>query len=343
MQQSKTEKYRILVTRPVPEKALRFLRATGHRVYLNEQDRVLEHHELLERAQGMHGVFCLLTDRIDAAFFQAAGDSLRVVANMAVGFDNIDLSAATQHGVMVTNTPGILTDATADFTWALLLAAARRVPEADRFTRNGHFRAWGPMLMLGQELKGKTLGIIGAGRIGTAVAMRSRGWDMRVLYTARRANEILDNELSARRVDFSEILQEADFLTLHVPLTAETRHLIDRDALQKMKPTAVLVNTARGAVIDEAALVEALQRGEIAAAALDVFEEEPVIHPGLLELENVVLAPHIASATHATRTEMAMTAARNLLQALSGDVPNNLVNHEVLEQLTVRPEKKEKG
>ena len=320
---------RVFLTRPIPEPAITYLRSRCAHFSMNREDRVLERHELHERVAGAHGVLSLLTDRIDAAFFAAAGESLRVVANMAVGYDNIDIEEATRRGVMVTNTPGILTEATAEFAWALLLAAARRIPEADRFTRSGQFKAWAPMLMLGQELSGKTLGIIGAGRIGTAFALRSRGWNMRVLYSSRRDNKILDNELSAQRVDFSVVIEEADFLSLHVPLTPETHHLIDREVLQSMKSTAILVNTARGAVIDEAALVEALQRGEIAAAALDVFEEEPVIHPGLLELENVVLAPHCASATETTRTAMAMTAARNLVQALSGETPENLVNREV--------------
>jgi len=259
---------------------------------------------------------------------------LRIVANVAVGFDNIDVAAATRHRVMATNTPGVLTDTTADFAFSLMLAAARRVADADRFVRAGRFGGWAIDMLLGQDVWGATLGLVGVGRIGSAVARRARGFNMRILYCDEVALPVeIERELGATRVDLPPLLQEADFVSLHVPLTAQTRHLISAEQLARMKPTAVLVNTSRGPVVDEASLAAALRRGVIFAAGLDVFEDEPAVNPALLELDNVVLAPHIASGSVRTRSEMSAMAVRNLLAGLRGEHPPNLLNPEVLDRI----------
>ena len=297
--------------------------------HMNEEDRVLSREELKQAVKGCDGILSLLTDKMDAEVMDAAGPQLKVIANYAVGFDNIDLQAATERGILVTNTPGVLTDATADFAWALLMATARRIPESERYARAGKYKAWGPKLFLGGDFVGRTLGIIGAGRIGSAMAKRATGWNMRILYTDVQPNPNIEKEVGAQFVDMDTLLKESDYISIHVPLTPETHHLIDEAALRKMKPTAYLVNTSRGPVIDEAALARALKEKVIAGAGLDVFEEEPKIHPDLLELENVVITPHIASATHETRNKMATMAATNLIEALRGNRPPNLVNVDV--------------
>ena len=277
------------------------------------------------------GILSQVMDPIRETVLSAPG--LRIVSNVAVGFDNIDLAAATRHGVMVTNTPGVLTDTTADFAFALMMAAARRVAEGDRFVREGEFHGWAIDMLLGQDVWGATLGLVGVGRIGGAVARRARGFDMRILYTDEVAlSAEVERELGATRVDLTTLLHEADFVSLHVPLTAETRHLISAHQLAQMKPTAVLVNTSRGPVVDEASLAEALRRRVIFAAGLDVFEHEPDVDPALLELDNVVLAPHIASGSVRTRSEMSAMAVRNLLAGLRGERPPNLLNPEVLDR-----------
>jgi glyoxylate reductase len=274
-------------------------------------------------------MICLVTDQIDAQVLEA-GTALKVVANVAVGYDNIDVRAATQRGIVVTNTPGAVTEATADLTWGLLLSIARRIPEGDRYIRAGHWHEWKLMFMLGHDVYGQTLGVVGMGRIGQAVARRAQGFGMRVLYHNRHClDTALENALGATRVELSTLLQQADFVSVHVPLTAETFHLINEAALRLMRPTAYLINTARGAVVDEQGLVRALTEGWIAGAALDVFEREPELSQALLELENVVLVPHIGSASVATRTKMAVMAAENLLAAMRGDRPPNVVNPEV--------------
>lgn len=319
----------IYVTRPIPQAGLDILRAAYPDFKMNTEDRVLERHELLARVKGLDALLPLLTDRIDGELLDAAGPQLKIVANHAVGFDNIDLKAATDRGVLITNTPGVLTDATADHAWALLFAIARRIPESERFLRAGKFKGWGPLMYLGGDLTGRTLGVVGVGRIGHAMAMRSRGFNMRVLYTDEFQNTVLERELGALRVELEELLHEADFVSLHVPLLPGTKHLINAKTLRLMKPTAYLINTSRGPVVDEAALAEALQNNVIAGAALDVYENEPAVHPGLLPLENVVLTPHTASATIETRNKMATMAATNLLAGLRGEKPPNLVNEEV--------------
>lgn len=269
----------------------------------------------------------MLTDRMDAEAFDAAGPSFKVVANYAVGFNNIDLKEADARAVSVTNTPDVLTAATADTAWGLLMMAARRLGEAERTVRAGGFHGWGPNDWLGVDIEGKTLGIIGAGRIGTTIARRARGWDMSILYTHRSGKEDFERATCARLVGRDELLRQSDFISLSVPLTDSTRHLIGKRELALMKPTAVLINTARGPVIDEAALVQALRNRQIFAAGLDVYEREPELEAGLVELENVVLLPHLGSATIETRSEMALIAARNIIACLKGETPPNLVNH----------------
>jgi len=318
----------VFITREIPKEAIDLLKANCKTVEVHEGESLLTKEELLEKVRGRDGILCCLTERIDSEVLDAAS-GVRGIANMAVGYDNIDVEAATERGILVSNTPGVLTEATADLAWALLFSAARRIIPADKFTRAGRFKAWGPMMFLGGDITGKTLGIIGAGRIGTAVALRSRGFGMRILYHDPLPNAVLEKELSARRVGLEELLRESDFVSLHVNLTAETRHLIGERELGLMKPTAYIINTSRGPVIDEEALIRALQKRDIAGAGLDVYEDEPCVTRGLAELDNVVLLPHIGSATIATRTKMATMAAENLLAMLKGERAPNCVNPDV--------------
>jgi len=287
----------------------------------NETDTPLPKSELMTRLRGKDGLICQIITTVDDEVL-AQAPSLRVVANVAVGYNNIDVAAARRRGVVVTNTPDVLTETTADFAWTLLMAAARRVVEADRFARSGRWTRWQWDLLWGADVHGKTLGIVGFGRIGRAVARRALGFDMRVLYhDAVRADAAAERELRAAPTDLATLLRESDFVTLHTNLTAETRHLIDARTLRTMKPSAILVNASRGPVVDEAALARALREGWIAAAGLDVFEEEPTIHPDLLPLTNVVMAPHIASASGETRLAMATLAVKNCLAVLEGQPP----------------------
>ena len=321
--------WKVFVTRPIPDPGVPLLEAECE-VHLRRSSVIPAREELLEGVRGADGVLCLLTDRVDGEVIDAAGPQLKVISNYAVGFDNIDVGAATERGIVVTNTPGVLTETTADLAWSLMMCAARRLVEADRFTRAGRFQGWDPMLLLGYDVHGKTLGIIGLGRIGRAMARRARGFAMRVLYyDAVRAPESLEEELGVTFTPLETLLKEADFVTIHTPLLPATHHLIDESALRRMKPTAVLVNTARGPIVDEQALVRALREGWIAYAALDVFEGEPRLSEGLADLDNVVLAPHIGSASHDTRAKMAELAARNLLAVLHGERPPHLVNPDV--------------
>jgi len=317
------------VSREIPKAGIELLQQHCEAVEVNPDDRSLTHDELLQHIKGTNGVLCLLSDRIDDEVF-AAARGVKIFANYAVGYDNIDLEAAKRHGIMVTNTPGVLTDATADLAWALLFAAARKIVVADRYVREGKFRGWGPLLFVGHDITGKTLGVIGAGRIGTAMALKSKGFQMRVLYTDPNKNQTLEDTVGAQRVDTKTLLQESDFISLHVPLLPETKHLIGRDELRLMKPTAYLINTSRGPVVDERALVQALKEGRIAGAGLDVYEEEPKLAPGLMALDNVVFLPHLGSGTVETRTKMSLMAAENIVAGLRGERPPNLVNPEVL-------------
>jgi glyoxylate reductase len=293
------------------------------RVEVPREDRAMPREELLEGVAGKHGLLAMLTDRVDGEVLDAAGPALRVVANMAVGYDNVDLEACTRRGVLVTNTPDVLTDATADLTWGLILAASRRIVEGDRLMRSGRGWAWSPSFMLGREVAGKTLGIVGFGRIGRAVARRAEGFGMPVVYHTRRP---APEPRGAEHRPLENLLAEADVVSVHLPLTEETRHRFGAPEFRAMRPTAVFVNTSRGPVVDEAALAAALRHGEIAAAGLDVYEREPEAHPDLLALENVVLAPHLGCATLETRTAMGMLAARNLVEALTGGRPPTPVN-----------------
>ena len=314
---------KVLVTREVPEAGLRLLEDFDVTVLSEEPP---ERDELLEAVRGAGGILTTLTETLDAEVMDAAGEDLKVIANMAVGYDNIDIEAATERGITVTNTPGILEETTADTAFMLLLAAARRLGEAERFLRAGRWKAWGPKQFTGPDVWGKTLGIIGFGGIGQAVARRARGFDMKILYTARSRKEDAEKEFGARHVKLEELLQQSDFVSIHTPLTDETQHLIGEKELGAMKSSAVLVNTSRGPVVDEAALAETLENKSIFAAGLDVYEEEPKVYPKLLELENVVLAPHVGSASIETRDNMAETAAENLRTVLDGEEPPNPVN-----------------
>lgn len=309
--------YRIFVTRPLVEGGLRWLEEADdvESLEVNPEDRRLEKVEILRAVSGKDGIITLLHDRIDDEVM-SAGDRLRVISNHAVGLDNIDLEAAKRRNIVVTNTPGVLTDATADLTWALILAAARRVVESDRYAREGKFTGWGPSLFLGGAVAGKRLGIVGAGRIGTAVGLRSRGFGMEVVYASRRTNLTLEAEVRAQKVDLERLLQESDIVTLHVPLTSETFGMIGEKEIRLMKPDSYLINTARGPVVDEADLAAALREHRVAGAALDVYEKEPEIHLDLIGLPNVILTPHIGSATVEARLAMAELACRNLLSAL---------------------------
>jgi len=319
----------VYVTRKVPEAGIAVLRDHGVRVDVNPHDRALTREELLSAVGGRHGIVSMLSDTIDDEVLAAAGPQCKVFANYAVGFNNIDVAAATRRRILVTNTPDVLTETTADLAWALMLGIARRIVESDRFFRTGRWDGWGPMQFLGHDIHGATLGVIGAGRIGTAVATRASGFRMRVYYVDAADNDALDR-IGARRVDLETALRESDFVSLHVPLVGETRHLIGRRELAMMKPTAYLVNTSRGPVVDEAALVEALRARRIAGAGLDVYEHEPSPAPGLTERDNVVCIPHLGSATEATRARMATMAAENVIAALTGRRPPNLVNPEAL-------------
>lgn len=321
--------FNVYVTRNIPSDGISRLRMICDNVEINPDDRSLTYEELLAQVKGRDALLTMLSDTIDANLIHEAQD-LKIIANYAVGYDNIDIKAATAKGVVVTNTPGVLTDSTADMAWALLFSIARRVVEGDRFTRTGKFLGWEPLLLLGGDFREKTLGIIGAGRIGTAVALRSRGWDMKVLYTTWSSrNSMLEETLNAKRVDLETLLRESDFVSINTRFSEETRHLIGLREFSKMKPTAYLVNTARGAVIDEAALVVALENGQIAGAGLDVYEDEPGLKPGLAELNNVVLAPHLGSATIETRTKMSLMAAENIIAVLNNRKPENAVNPQV--------------
>jgi glyoxylate reductase len=312
---------RIVVTRRIPEPAIELLHGAGD-VWLSPHDRPLETGELHEAVAGADGVVTLLHDRVDDAFLDAAGPGLRIVANVAVGYDNVDVGACAARGVVVTNTPGVLTEATADLAFALILMATRRLGEGERLIRAQTPWSWSMFFMLGSGIQGKTLGIVGLGKIGQATARRARAFGMEIAYSGRRrASTEAEAEVGARFLSFEELLGAADVISLHCPLSAETRHLIDAAALDRMKPTAFLVNTTRGPVVDEAALAAALRGGAIAGAGLDVFEREPEVHPDLLGLENVVLIPHLGSATVETRTAMGVLAARNVVAVLAGEAP----------------------
>lgn len=301
-------------------------------VQVAPQDGPIEQKDLLAGVRGADALLCILTDTIDADVMEAAGPQLKIIANFAVGYNNIDVAAATQRRIPVTNTPGVLTETTADLAWVLLMAAARRLGESERLLRAGQWAGWGPMLFLGVDIHGKTLGIYGMGRIGQAMARRATGFNMRIIYhdQAPIAPE-REQQLNASYVDKAALLAQSDFLSIHCPLTPETRHAFGEAEFKAMKPTAVIINSARGPIIDEKALAHALNNNVIFAAGLDVFEDEPAIHPDLLECQNAVLIPHLGSASQETRGRMAEIAAANILARLNGQTPPTCVNPEILQ------------
>ncbi len=303
-------------------------------VAMNQLDRSLNREELEAEVAGRQAVLCMLSDQIDGPLLAAAADC-KIFANYAVGYDNVDVAKATRRGILVSHTPGVLTDATADLAWTLLMGASRRVLEGDTLARSGRWHGWSPTELLGADFQGQTLGIVGAGRIGAAVAMRSRGWDMNVLYVDKEHNRKIEAEVGATRVNLEVLLRQSDFVSLHVPLSDETQGLMGAEQFQAMKETAVLVNTSRGKVVDEVALVDALRTGQIAAAGLDTYAREPRLAPGLADLHNVVLLPHLGSATIRTRGRMSELAAGAVISALKGDIASNVVNPEAW---TDRPE-----
>lgn len=310
---------KVFVTRLIPEAGIKLLQEKGYEVGVSDFDGVLPREQLLEKIKGMDAILPLLTDKVDAEFFDAAGPQLKIVANYAVGYDNIDIEEAKKRGVVITNTPDVLTESVAEHAIALMFAMAHRIVESDKFMREGKYTGWAPMLFLGNDLAGKTLGLVGLGRIGSTVAKRlKQGFDMKVMYYDVNRNKALEKELGLVYADLDTVLKQADFISIHVPLLSTTKHLIGGEQLQMMKKSAYLVNTSRGPVVDEKALVEALKNKVIKGAALDVYEEEPEMAPGLAELDNVVITPHIASATEETRGAMSELTAKNIIGVLEG-------------------------
>lgn len=320
---------KIFVTRPIPEAGIKILRDKGYEVFVNETalDRAAANEEILGGVSGADALLSTLTDKVSAEIIEAGLPTLKIIANFAVGFDNIDVEAAKQKNILVSNTPGVLTNTVAEHTFALMLAIAHRISEADRFSRAGLYKAWGPQLLLGIDVSGKTLGIVGLGRIGSRVAEHAvRGFGMKVLYTDIKPSPEFEKEVNAIFVEkLEDLLPQCDFVSLHVPLLDSTHHLMNEATLKLMKPTAYLINTSRGPIVDEKALAVALAGGVIKGAAIDVFEFEPVITPELKQLENIILTPHIASATEETRNKMAELAALNIIEALEGRTPPNVV------------------
>ena len=322
---------KVLVTGNLPDDISAPIRR-GYEAYIHHVDRPMPREDVLARVSDIDGLLCMITDHIDAELLDLA-PRLKIVANFGVGYNNIDIEAATRRGVMVSNTPGVLTESTADLAMALLLAVGRRIVASDRYTREGRFQFWAPFHFLGHEVSGTTLGILGMGRIGQAVARRARGFGMKVIYHNRTPLTLgRERPLGAQWVERDTLLAESDYLSVHVPLTPETHHLIGPEELNMMKPGAFLINTSRGPVVDETALLEALRAGRIAGAGLDVYENEPVLTPGLTELDNVVLLPHVGSATVATRRRMAAMAVDNLLAGLEGRTPPNWVNADLIQE-----------
>ena len=316
---------KVSVTYKIPDAGIEFLKK-NYEVWVNTEERNLTKEELKKAASESDAMITLLSDKIDEEVIEAGKGKLKVISNYAVGYNNIDVKAANDNGIVVTNTPDVLTETTADLAWALMMASARRIVEADHFVREGNFVGWKPELLMGQDIFGKTLGVIGLGRIGLAVARRAKGFNMKVLYNKRTPMpKDMESEFGFEYAEVDEILENADFISLNVPLTPETDHMLDKEKLDKIKKNAVLVNTSRGKVIDEAYLAEKLEKKEIAAAGLDVFENEPQVNEKLLRLDNVVVAPHIGSATKETRDKMSMMVAEDIDSVLSGGQAKNVV------------------
>jgi len=321
---------KIFVTRKIPGDHVKKLTDTGHEVTISEFDRPLTPEELLDKVKGMDGLLTLLTDRVDGDLMDAVGPQLKIVSNYAVGFDNVDVKAATDRGIVVTNTPcDEVNEAVSDHTWGLILNLARRISEADKAMREGAYKGWEPDIFLGHNLTGKTLGIVGLGRIGTMVANKARAFNMNVLYNKREPDPEVERKLGAKFSSVDDLFTAADFVSLHVPLTDETRHMINKNTLSKFKKTAYLINTARGPVVSERDLIEALRAGQLAGAGIDVFDNEPNLNPELVGLANVILTPHIASATWEARDKMGELAIAAILDLSSGKKPQNLADSEV--------------
>ncbi len=318
------ERKKVYITSMIPDEGIEKLKEY-YDVEINEFNRNLTYEELQDNIKGKDAVLCLLSDRIDGKLMDVE-PKIKIFANYAVGYNNMDVMAATKRNVYLTNTPGVLTDATADLAWALLFSVARRVVEGDKYVREDKFKGWGPKLLLGMDITGKTLGIIGAGRIGSSFAKKAKAFDMKILYYNRSKKEEFERGTGAIYVSMEELLKSSDFISLHTPLTKETKHLISDKEFQIMKKTSILINTSRGPVVDEKALVRALKEGKIWGAGLDVFENEPQIEPELVSLDNVVMCPHVGSGTYETRTKMAIMAADSIIAALSGRVPPNCIN-----------------
>jgi len=323
---------KILVTRKIPGDHVEKLKAAGHEVEISEFDRALTPEELLEKVVGKDAILSLLTDKIGGDLMDAAGPQLKLISNYAVGFDNIDIGAATDRQILVANTPcEEVNEAVAEHTWALILSLSRRIVEADEATRRGGYKGWEPDIFLGRALIGKTLGIVGLGRIGGMVARRAKGYNMTVLYNKRSPDPEAEKELGVTFSSLDDLLAKSDFVSLHVPLSDETRHMMNSEAFNKMKQGVFLINTARGPIVDEHALVEALRSGHLGGAGLDVYDNEPNIDPELIGMENVVLTPHIASGTYEARDKMGELAVAAIIDTFSGKIPENLVNKEVWE------------
>ena len=320
---------KIFITRQIPNRGINLLKKKSYEVIISPYDRVLKKEELLDylKKDRYDAVLCLLTDKVDTEVLDAAGEQCKIFANYAVGFDNIDIKAAQERGIMVTNTPGVLTDSVAEHAFALLLAIAHRIAESDKFTKEGKYIGWAPMLLLGTDVSKKILGVVGLGRIGSRVAHHAaKGFDMPILYYDLKRNDQFEKEFGAVfKENVDDLFREADFISIHVPLLPTTKYLVDAKRLSLMKKTAYLINTSRGPIVDEAALVVALQKKQIAGAALDVFENEPKLAPGLADLDNIILTPHTASATEGTRQAMGELAAKNIIEALEGRIPPNLI------------------
>ena len=311
---------KVFVTRQIPEAGIKLLRDKGFEVEVSEVDGVLPREQLLQKVKGADAILSLLTDKIDAELMDAAGPQLKIIANYAVGYDNINLADAAARKIIITNTPDVLTESVAEHAIALIFGLAHRIVESDQYMRDGKYTGWAPMLFLGNDLIGKTLGLVGLGRIGTAVARRLHdGFEMKILYYDAKRNEELEKKYNLQFVDLDTLLKESDFVSIHVPMTPETKHLINADKLNLMKKTAYLINTSRGPIVDENALVAALKTGVIRGAALDVYEQEPKMAEGLAQLPNTVLTPHTASATEETRSAMSELAAKNIIAVLSGE------------------------
>lgn len=322
-----SQNVKIYITRKIPEAGIKLLQEKGYELNIQPEDRPATKEEIIKDVKGADALLCLLTDKIDAEIMDAGLPTLKIITNYAVGFDNVDVEAAKQRNIIITNTPGVLTNTVAEHTFTLMLAISHRIAEADRFSRAGKYKAWGPELLLGNDLSGKTLGVIGLGRIGSRVAFHAvKGFEMKVLYTDPKPNSEFEKEYGAVYVqNLDDLLPQCDYISIHVPLLDSTHHLINEAALKLMKPTAYLINTSRGPIVDEKILAVALEKGWIKGAAIDVFEFEPEITPELKELDNIILTPHIASATEETRSKMAELAATNIIEALEGRVPPNVI------------------